>query len=107
MSMVRSMLVAIVMVTAGTEALLAANEGHDHDQGFITREWTWVDETSTTSLTVYGPADQVKAFDPQDSHLTCDGCELTSSIQYEPELEAIRTDVAEKNGSKGSMDRQD
>lgn len=96
----RIIVLAAFVVTAGASVLLAADEHIDPDDGFITRNWTWIDESSTTSLTAYGPAEEVNAFDPQDSHLTCEGCELTSSIQLEPKDEAIGIEGAAKPESK-------
>ena len=58
------------------------------DRGFITKEWTWSDETTITTFTAYGPAEQVNSFDPQDgSTLLCPDCELASSMQIDPSQE--------------------
>ena len=100
MGIFRTTVVAAFVATAGASVLLAADEHSDADRGFITRDYTWIDGGSITFLTVYGPAEQVNAFDPQDSHLTCEGCELTSSIQFGPKDEAIPIEAAAKPGSK-------
>ena len=56
-------------------------------QGFITREWTWTTGGTVTTFTAYGPSDQVNRLDPRDRTPDCQGCELASSIQFEPEDE--------------------
>ena len=87
MSILRSTFVAAVVVTAGAGALLGDDRGRDPDQSFVTREWTWSTGGATTTFTAIGPAEQVNAFDPEDSVHDCKGCELASSIQ--PSLEDL------------------
>ena len=65
----------------GSEALSV------EDQAFITKEWTWSAGTTTTNFTAYGPSEQVNQLDPQNDPLECQGCELASSIHFEPDDE--------------------
>ncbi len=57
-------------------------------QTFVLEEWTWSTGTTTTTFTAFGPPDQVNQLDPLTHPLGCEGCELASSIQFEPEAEA-------------------
>ena len=87
MGILRSTFVAAVVVTGGAGSLFGDDRGRDPGQSFVTREWTWSTGGAITTFTAIGPAEQVNAFDPQDSVLTCKGCELASSIQ--PSLEDL------------------
>ena len=100
MSILRSTFIAAVVVASGASSLFAADEAYDHDQGFVTREWTWSTGGALTTFTATGPVEQVNAFDPQGSVYDCKGCELASSIQ--PSLEDLGTliEVAQKPGAK-------
>ncbi len=57
-------------------------------QGFVLKEWIWSTGPTTTTFTASGPADQVNQLDPQTNPLACEGCELASSIQFNPGDEA-------------------
>ena len=70
--------VAALLLTAAA----AATPGVE--QTFILKEWIWSDETATTTFTAFGPPDQVIQLDPQSRPLECEGCELASSIRFEP-----------------------
>jgi hypothetical protein len=59
----------------------------DETQGYITREWRWLEDgTSWTIFTAFGPPEQVNAFDPQngDGPLRCPDCQLASSMRAGP-----------------------
>jgi len=65
--------------------MLASGEPESSEvEGFVSREWVWSTGTATTTFTAYGPLEQVMQLDPQDRTPFCDGCELASSIQFEP-----------------------
>ena len=70
--------VAALLLTAAA----AATPGDG--QTFILKEWIWSDGTTTTTFTALGPADQVNQLEPQSRPLECDGCELASSVHFEP-----------------------
>jgi hypothetical protein len=70
--------VAALLLSAAASA--TAGEG----QIFLLKEWIWSDETTTTTFTAFGPPDQVNQLEPQRRPLECEGCELASSIWFEP-----------------------
>ena len=85
---------ALALLASGAataqDAMLASGEpGTSEDQGFITREWVWSTESVTTTFTAFGPSLEVMQLDPEDRTPFCDGCELASSVQFEPEDESV------------------
>ncbi len=58
--------------------------GSEETLDFITREWTWLSGTTSTTFTAYGPPEQVNNLDPQNPALQCPDCELASSTHFEP-----------------------
>lgn len=91
LSLVGATLALILLASdavAAQEAILA-NGGPDlvGASGFITKEWTWPTETGTTTFTAFGPVEEVLGLDPRDRTPFCEGCELASSTQFEPEDE--------------------
>lgn len=79
----------VVVLAAGPvgaqQAVLANSEADPvGEQGYITREWTWSDGTATTTFTAYGPSAEVMQIDPRAPAPFCNGCELASSVQFEP-----------------------
>jgi hypothetical protein len=65
------------------------------NQGFITREWTWSNATTTTTFTASGPSEQVNALDLQDRTPHCPDCELASSIASVPDDASVLTEISE------------
>ncbi|HVG49678.1 MAG TPA: hypothetical protein VM899_16255 [Rubellimicrobium sp.] len=72
------------LATARHTVLVGGEAGSPGEQGFVTLDWVWADGTTTTSFTAYGPPEQVMHIDPRGRAPFCDGCELASSVHFEP-----------------------